>query len=250
MEVVDGAGVPGPQQAPHHVGPHPPQADHAQLHTPILSSRDLPTLATVPPSPLRRPPPAPAAAEYAPPALRPSPVAWRPPDGSARSGSGQDPGHRCGGVATRVASPYLGGIMRSCRGVPRGAPARSDGRSSIGRVAVSKTVGCRFESCRPCHGHQVTERPAGPPAGGPSGVLTPILTPIRGGHRRPAAPPAPETRKAGRMRGAWCAVCPPAGPRLGGADAEAGAGGRPGGASCPGPPGPRFTDGAGGRGCP
>ncbi len=24
------------------------------------------------------------------------------------------------------------------------------GRSSIGRVVVSKTIGCRFESCRPC----------------------------------------------------------------------------------------------------
>jgi hypothetical protein len=24
------------------------------------------------------------------------------------------------------------------------------GRSSIGRAAVSKTAGCRFESCRPC----------------------------------------------------------------------------------------------------
>src|SRR5262245_5778830 len=28
--------------------------------------------------------------------------------------------------------------------------ARTEGRSSIGRAPVSKTGGCRFESCRPC----------------------------------------------------------------------------------------------------
>ena len=32
-------------------------------------------------------------------------------------------------------------------------PRRTHGRSSIGRAAVSKTAGCRFESCRPCPQH-------------------------------------------------------------------------------------------------
>ena len=30
------------------------------------------------------------------------------------------------------------------------------GRSSIGRAAVSKTAGCRFESCRPCYPQKKT----------------------------------------------------------------------------------------------
>ena len=34
--------------------------------------------------------------------------------------------------------------------------AQPEGRSSIGRAPVSKTGGCRFESCRPC-GHHCTE---------------------------------------------------------------------------------------------
>ncbi len=33
----------------------------------------------------------------------------------------------------------------------------SKGRSSIGRATVSKTVGCRFESCRPCHSFKPEE---------------------------------------------------------------------------------------------
>lgn len=35
----------------------------------------------------------------------------------------------------------------------------ASGRSSIGRMTVSKTVGCRFESCRPCM-NQDEEKPS------------------------------------------------------------------------------------------
>ena len=37
MDVVDDALVTGPQQTPHHIGPHPPQPDHAQFHSGFLS---------------------------------------------------------------------------------------------------------------------------------------------------------------------------------------------------------------------
>ena len=41
---------------------------------------------------------------------------------------------------------------REQRTSPRNAVTqRSDGCSSTGRAAVSKTAGCGFESCRPCH---------------------------------------------------------------------------------------------------
>ena len=36
---------------------------------------------------------------------------------------------------------------------------RIHGRSSIGRAAVSKTAGCRFESCRPCPQHSWRHAP-------------------------------------------------------------------------------------------
>ena len=50
------------------------------------------------------------------------------------------------------------------RGVETGS--RAEGRSSIGRVPVSKTGCCRFKSCRPCRtGNATTETGiAGPPA--------------------------------------------------------------------------------------
>ena len=37
MEVVNDALVTGPQQAPHHVGSHPAQSDHAQFHATLPS---------------------------------------------------------------------------------------------------------------------------------------------------------------------------------------------------------------------
>src|SRR3954452_20355548 len=38
---------------------------------------------------------------------------------------------------------------RMCR--VQGAKLPAQGCSSIGRAAVSKTAGCRFKSCHPCH---------------------------------------------------------------------------------------------------
>src|SRR5205085_7275654 len=40
------------------------------------------------------------------------------------------------------------------------SPSRTEGRSSIGRAPVSKTGGCRFESCRPCGLEQAETRVA------------------------------------------------------------------------------------------
>ncbi len=39
MEVVNNALVPGAQKAPHHVGSHPAQSDHAQFHVVFLSRK-------------------------------------------------------------------------------------------------------------------------------------------------------------------------------------------------------------------
>src|SRR5262249_60689191 len=44
-------------------------------------------------------------------------------------------------------------VKSATSGTPRSCLhclARTEGRSSIGRAPVSKTGGCRFESCRPC----------------------------------------------------------------------------------------------------
>src|SRR6185436_4697590 len=55
-------------------------------------------------------------------------------------------------------------------------PRRAKGCSSIGRAAVSKTAGCRFKSCHPCHRTAVTtdhgRSPEGPPPRGERGAVS------------------------------------------------------------------------------
>src|SRR6059058_1200627 len=53
----------------------------------------------------------------------------------------------------------------------RGSRA-AQGCSSIGRAAVSKTAGCRFKSCHPCHPAGPVVDPPGTTAGRPPGRTT------------------------------------------------------------------------------
>src|SRR3954466_5444980 len=64
---------------------------------------------------------------------------------------------------------------RMCR--VQGAKLPAQGCSSIGRAAVSKTAGCRFKSCHPCHRTARTDRPPGrspqrPPPRGERGAVS------------------------------------------------------------------------------
>src|SRR4051812_13720000 len=54
-------------------------------------------------------------------------------------------------LGMRLLVEFLVGHAPSMPQTPRlESPSRTEGRSSIGRAPVSKTGGCRFESCRPC----------------------------------------------------------------------------------------------------
>ena len=63
---------------------------------------------------------------------------------------GDEDRRRAAVKSARERSRRHGRMMPQLRRPPIQSTAATQGRSSIGRAPVSKTGGCRFESCRPC----------------------------------------------------------------------------------------------------